>query len=87
MDKKTNVFNKKINLVGSASGWLMIIIGIIVWFDGVTTNVQSAIQQTVEWLEYVVAFMLICSGIICNYLGKILKELKENAKINSEEEK
>lgn len=85
MDKKTNVFNKKINLVGSASGWLMIIIGIIVWFDGVTTNVQSAIQQTVEWLEYVVAFMLICSGIICNYLGKILFAIRENGKkLNSE---
>ena len=78
--------NKEIH-IGSISGWLMIIIGIIVWFVGFTMDIKSAIQQTVEWLVFVIAFMLICSGIICNYLGKILKAIESSGKNNSEKEK
>ncbi len=78
MEKKTNILNKKIHLVGSVSGWLMIIIGIIVWFAGVTMEPESAIQQIVQWLGYVTAIMLICTGVVCNYLGKILFAIKDH---------
>lgn len=71
--------NKKIQ-IGSVSGWLLIIIGIIVWFASLATDVQTAFQQTVQWLGYAIASMLICTGIVCNYLGKILFTIRENSK-------
>lgn len=78
--------NKKIH-IGSVSGWLMIVIGVIVWFAGFTINVETALQQTVEWLAYVIAIMLMCSGVICNYLGKILFAIREYGKQESAEKK
>lgn len=71
--------NKKIH-VGSVVGCLMVLIGVIVWIGGLVANINSAIQQTVQWLEYILGFMLICSGIICNYLGRLLDVVKENSK-------
>lgn len=78
--------NKKIH-VGSVIGCLMVLIGVIVWIGGLVADINSAIQQTVQWLEYVLGFMLICTGVICNYLGKILSAIRENGgKLNSEQD-
>lgn len=78
--------NKKIH-VGSIIGCLMVLIGVIVWIGGLFIDVNSAIQQTVQWLEYVLGFMLICTGVICNYLGRILDIIKENSKKETVEKK
>ena len=78
--------NKKIH-IGSVSGWLMIIIGIIVWFANIAMNVETAFQQTVQWLGFVIAVMLICTGVICNYLGKILFAVRECSKKDVAENK
>lgn len=69
--------NKKIH-VGSVIGCLMVLIGVIVWIGGLVADINSAIQQTVQWLEYAIASMLICTGIVCNYLGKILFAIKDH---------
>lgn len=71
--------NKKIH-VGSVIGCVMVFIGVIVWIGGLVADINSAIQQTVQWLEYALGFMLICTGVICNYLGRILDIIKENSK-------
>ena len=71
--------NKKIH-IGSVIGCLMVLIGVIVWIGGLPADINSAVQQTVQWLEYLLGFMLICTGIICNYLGRILDVIKENSK-------
>lgn len=78
--------NKKIH-VGSIIGCLMVLIGVIVWIGGLFIDVNSAIQQTVQWLEYVLGFMLICTGVICNYLGRILDVIKEYSKKENVEKK
>lgn len=78
--------NKKIH-VGSVVGCLMVLIGILVWINGLTMDVKTAFQQTVQWLEYVLGFMLICTGVICNYLGRILDIIKENSKKEIAEKK
>lgn len=78
--------NKKIH-VGSVVGCLMVLIGILVWINGLTMDVKTAFQQTVQWLEYVLGFMLICTGVICNYLGRILDAVRESrTKVNSEQD-
>lgn len=78
--------NKKI-YVGSVVGCLMVLIGILVWINGLTMDVKTAFQQTVQWLEYVLGFMLICTGVICNYLGRILDAVRESRKkVNSEQD-
>lgn len=78
--------NKKIH-VGSVVGCLMVLIGVIVWIGGLVADINSAIQQTVQWLEYSLGFMLICTGVICNYLGRILDIIKENSKKEIAEKK
>lgn len=78
--------NKKIH-VGSVIGCLMVLIGVIVWIGGLVADINSAIQQTVQWLEYSLGFMLICTGVICNYLGRILDIIKENSKKEIAEKK
>lgn len=65
----------------------MVLIGILVWINGLTIDVKTAFQQTVQWLEYVLGFMLICTGVICNYLGRILDIIKENSKKEIAEKK
>lgn len=78
--------NKKIH-VGSVIGCLMVLIGVIVWIGGLVADINSAIQQTVQWLEYSLGFMLICTGVICNYLGRILDAVRESRKkVNSEQD-
>lgn len=78
--------NKKIH-VGSVVGCLMVLIGILVWINGLTIDVNTAFQQIVQWLEYVLGFMLICTGVICNYLGRILDSVRESKKkVNSEQD-
>jgi len=78
--------NKEIH-VGSVVGCLMVLIGILVWINGLTIDVKTAFQQTVQWLEYVLGFMLICTGVICNYLGRILDAVRESRKkVNSEQD-
>ena len=78
--------NKNIH-VGSVVGCWMVLIGVIVWIGGLVADINSAIQQTVQWLEYVLGFMLICTGVICNYLGRILDIIKENSKKEIAEKK
>jgi hypothetical protein len=64
-------------------GFILFVIGGLIWIFSVSMNPEMVTHQTIQYLSYLIATILMVGGCIVIALGEIDKHLKNTSNIST----